>query len=106
MYQNGKIPGFFRFKSPLGNFKTLENQNIVSIPYRWFDKIEGLLIHPLRVEGNWNIQTTLILNSGVNQELSALLAGNKNIPTSTKPKPISGQLFATFAGFYKVFMHG
>jgi hypothetical protein len=46
VYQNGKIPGFFRFKSPLGNFQTPENQYIVSIPSRWLDKIEGLLIHP------------------------------------------------------------
>jgi hypothetical protein len=46
VYQNGKIPGFFRFKSPLGNYQTPENQDIVSKPCRWFDKIEGLLIHP------------------------------------------------------------
>jgi hypothetical protein len=27
-------------------FKTPENQDTVSNPCRWFDKIEGLLIHP------------------------------------------------------------
>lgn len=27
-------------------FKTHENQDTVSNPCRWFDKIEGLLIHP------------------------------------------------------------
>jgi hypothetical protein len=46
VYQNGKIQGFFRFKSPLGNFQTPENQDIVSNLCSWFDKIEGLLIHP------------------------------------------------------------
>jgi hypothetical protein len=45
VYQNGKIPGFFRFKSPLGNFQTPENQVILFNPCRWFEKIEGLLIH-------------------------------------------------------------
>ena len=35
--------------------------------------------------GKWNIQTTLILNFGVNHEFSAAFAGIKNMPTSMKP---------------------
>ena len=54
VYQNGKITGFFRFKSPFGNFQTPENQAILSNPCIWFGKIEGLLIHPLTRPG-WRV---------------------------------------------------
>jgi hypothetical protein len=40
VYQSGKIPGFFRFKSPLGCFRTSENQVIPSNPQRWFEKLK------------------------------------------------------------------
>jgi hypothetical protein len=87
VYQNGKITGFFRFKSPFGSFQTPENQAILSDPCIWFGKIEGLLIYPpfserslswhkLSLQLNVKVFLHLLCGFIVQQDASAVLTGN------------------------------